>query len=129
MGRRSVTADVRARMRIQTLTGSAQMENEIPLIFRILFVVLVATFFVALGSFFSVWIRARLSGAPIPLETLVGMRLKGIPLRLLVDAAVTLRHSGQTVGYDELESVYLAERYSIRRPQDLINVVRRSHTK
>jgi len=105
------------------------MENEIPLSILIFFVVFFVIFCVACGSFLSVWVRARLSDVPITLETLVAMRLRGSPSKLLVDAAVTLRHSGQAVGYDELERVYLAERYSIRRPEDLISAVRRSYTK
>jgi uncharacterized protein YqfA (UPF0365 family) len=39
-------------------------------------------------SFLTVWVRARLAGAEVGLFDLVGMRLRGVPYGVIVDAKI-----------------------------------------
>jgi uncharacterized protein YqfA (UPF0365 family) len=72
------------------------------------------------------WLRAFLSGAPISVFQLLGMRLRGVPPGLIVDALVTLVHRGH--GHDPrrcgiAESIYLAQRGLIQSPEQLADLV------
>ena len=67
--------------------------------------------FVILGiviSFFSIWLKAWLSGAKVGLVNLVAMRLRGVPYGIIVDARIRAVKAGIQLGVDEIESQYLA---------------------
>jgi len=68
--------------------------------------------------------RAWSSGAAIPLMTLMMMRFRGTPYKLLIDAAITLNHSKEPASYEELERTYMAEKYAINSPEDLIETIK-----
>ncbi len=59
-------------------------------------------------SFFSVWLRARLAGAPVSMLNLVAMRLRQVPYSLVTDARVTARKAGIDISVDEIEAHFLA---------------------
>ncbi len=59
-------------------------------------------------SFFGVWIRAWLAGAPVGLITLVAMRLRQVPHGLIVDARITAKKAGIDISIDGIEAHYLA---------------------
>jgi uncharacterized protein YqfA (UPF0365 family) len=59
-------------------------------------------------SFFTVWIRAILAGAPVSPVTLVAMRLRQVPYGLIVDARITARKAGIDISIDDMEAHYLA---------------------
>jgi len=72
------------------------------------------------------WVRALLSGVPVSLVQIFGMRLRGVPPMLVVDALATLVHRGHA--YDPstfylTESIYLTRRDEIRSPGDLADLV------
>jgi uncharacterized protein YqfA (UPF0365 family) len=96
----------------------------VALAFVSLFVLLfVAAFFFVLAG---PWFRAFLSGAPIMLTQLIGMRLRGVPPRLIVDALVTLVHRGHPHSPKlarDLESTYLAQRGLIQSSTHLADIV------
>ncbi len=74
---------------------------------------------VLLGVFFyfiKVWVRALMSGARVPIVTLVGMQLRHVPPKLIVDARIRLIKAGLELSTDLLEAHYLAG-------GDVINVV------
>lgn len=71
-------------------------------------------------SFFSVWLRALLAGAPVRILTLIAMRLRNVPYTLIVDARVTAVKAGIELTTDELEAHYLAEGNLIQTVQSLI---------
>lgn len=73
------------------------------------------------------WFRAFLSGTPLSLFQVLGMRLRGSPIKLLLDAQVALVHSGLQVDMREVESIYLANRGRILDLQDLVDAVREHH--
>ncbi|MEI8351283.1 MAG: flotillin-like FloA family protein, partial [bacterium] len=75
--------------------------------------------FIILGVFFyfiKVWVRALMSGARVPVLSLVGMKLRHVPPLLIVDARIRLIKAGLDLATDPLEAHYLAG-------GDVINVV------
>jgi len=80
-----------------------------------------------LGGFFLLWpwLRALLSGAPVPLMYFLAMRLRGTPVGLVVDAYVSLRKAGRDVPLAVVEATYLAERDAIADERDLVRRVQR----
>ncbi len=60
-------------------------------------------------SFFHVWLKALLSGAPVSIFTLIAMRLRSVPYRMVTDERITAAKAGIMISTDELEAHYLAE--------------------
>ena len=81
--------------------------------------VLVVVFIVV--SFFNVWLKALLSGAPVSLLTLVAMRLRRVPYAVLVEARITAVKAGIDLSIDEIETHYLAGGDVLQTVQGLIN--------
>jgi uncharacterized protein YqfA (UPF0365 family) len=71
-------------------------------------------------SFFSVWLRARLAGAPVSMLNLVAMRLRQVPYSLVTDARITARKAGIDISIDEIEAHFLAGGNVIPTVQALI---------
>ena len=71
-------------------------------------------------NFFSIWLRALLSGAPVGFPTLIAMRLRGVPASLVVDARITSVKAGIAMDANDLEAHYLAEGNVIQTVQALI---------
>ena len=59
-------------------------------------------------SFFGTWLRAKLADAPVSFAKLIGMRLRRVPMGLIVDSRITAVKAGITVDTDPLEAHYLA---------------------
>ena len=80
------------------------------LINLILGVVVLASlvFAVVLFNFFGLWLRARISGAPVGMGTLIAMKLRGLPVAQVVDARITAVKAGLPIETDPLEAHYLA---------------------
>jgi uncharacterized protein YqfA (UPF0365 family) len=78
--------------------------------FGLLGVVAVAglVFFIIIINFFGVWLRAKLAGAPVGFSRLIGMRLRRVPVGLVVDSRITAIKAGLGVDTDALEAHYLA---------------------
>lgn len=72
-------------------------------------------------SFFNVWLRALLAGAPVGIATLVAMRLRRVPYALIVDARITAAKAGINVPIENFETHYLAGGDIIQTTQGLIN--------
>ena len=89
-------------------------------LFWIVLVVLLASFFL----FWRAWIRSLLNGFPVPLLSIISMRLRGVPPILLVDAYTALRRTGNETTVREVEESYLANRTRVRTSQDLIGLVK-----
>ena len=66
---------------------------------------------IMLGVFFyfiKVWVRALMSGARVPMLTLVGMKLRHVPPTLIVDARIRVIKAGLTLSSELIEAHYLA---------------------
>lgn len=62
-----------------------------------------------LGRFISLWFQAFVSGTPIPLFNLIGMSIRKIPPRVIVNARINLFKAGlKQVTVSDLETHYLA---------------------
>jgi uncharacterized protein YqfA (UPF0365 family) len=59
-------------------------------------------------SFFSVWLRALLAGAPVSIFNLVAMRLRQVPYSVMVDARIRATKAGIVLSIDDIEAQYLA---------------------
>lgn len=80
--------------------------------FYFLFIVLaiiVIAILIILGKFISLWFQAFVSGTPIPLFNIIGMSLRKIPPRVIVNARITLYKAGlKDISVADLETHYLA---------------------
>jgi len=62
-----------------------------------------------LGKFLSLWFQAFVSGTPIPLFNIIGMSLRKIPPRVIVNARINLYKAGlKDITVSDLETHYLA---------------------
>jgi uncharacterized protein YqfA (UPF0365 family) len=59
-------------------------------------------------NFFGTWLRAKLADAPVSFAKLIGMRLRRVPMGLIVDSRITAVKAGISVDTDPLEAHYLA---------------------
>ncbi len=64
--------------------------------------------FIVVLNFFSVWIRALFSGARVTFTELIALRLRNVPVGLVVDNRITAVKSGLAVTIDDLSTHYLA---------------------
>lgn len=67
-------------------------------------------------SFLRIWVRALMSGAHVPMASLIGMKLRRVPPDLVVDARIRGIKAGLDLTTDDLEAHFLAG-------GDVINVV------
>lgn len=82
----------------------------------IVLLVFVAFFF----KFFSLWFRALLSGAHISMIRLIGMWIRKVKLKVIVDSRIMVTKAGMDIDSDQLETHYLAGGDVIRVSKALI---------
>lgn len=68
---------------------------------------------------FRPWIKAALSACPVGLMNIVGIRLRGNPVNLLIDAHIILCKSGHDIHMGIVECAYINNRRKIKTPEDL----------
>eukprot|EP01031_Cornospumella_fuschlensis_P051090 gene51090-biopygen41035 len=71
-------------------------------------VIVALVVFVLIATFFKLWLRARISIAPVSILNLLAMYLRGVPNALIVDNRITAAKAGIIIQSDELEAHYLA---------------------
>jgi uncharacterized protein YqfA (UPF0365 family) len=59
-------------------------------------------------NFFSIWVRALFSGARVTITELIALRLRRVPVGLIVDNRINAVKSGLDVSIDDLSSHFLA---------------------
>ncbi|MCW0219798.1 MAG: flotillin-like protein FloA [Prosthecobacter sp.] len=64
--------------------------------------------FMIVAKFFNLWLRARISNAPVSIVNLLAMYLRGIPNALIVDTRITAAKAGLNISTDNLEAHYLS---------------------
>lgn len=82
-----------------------------PIIISIVFGVLLVLALILLIifiNFFGVWLRAKIADAPVGFSKLIGMRLRRVPVGLIVDSRITALKAGINLDTDELEAHFLA---------------------
>src|SRR5215216_3369409 len=63
---------------------------------------------IVLFNFFGLWLRARIANAPVSIGKMVGMRLRKVPVGMIVDNRITAVKAGIEIPSDPLEAHYLA---------------------
>ncbi|MBQ8080878.1 MAG: flotillin-like FloA family protein, partial [Clostridia bacterium] len=78
--------------------------------FPYLFVILIFAILMIFFAIFPIglWVRARASGVPVRIMSLIGMRLRHISPSKIVDSYIRARKAGLELTTDELENHYLA---------------------
>ena len=69
------------------------------------------------------WRHAFFSGAPVPLLGIVGMRLRGNPPMLLIDAFIKLRKIPVDTSIQEVEVVFIQNKVRASTPDALVRLV------
>jgi uncharacterized protein YqfA (UPF0365 family) len=59
-------------------------------------------------NFFGVWLRAKIADAPVGFAKLIGMRLRRVPVGLVVDSRITSVKAGLPLDTDVLEAHFLS---------------------
>src|SRR5438552_16819774 len=65
-------------------------------------------FAIVLFNFFGIWLRARIANAPVGMGKMVGIRLRRVPVGLIVDNRITAVKAGIEIPSDPLDALYLA---------------------
>jgi uncharacterized protein YqfA (UPF0365 family) len=80
-----------------------------PSVFLIALIVVPALIvFFIFASFINTWLKAKLNGAPVGFANLLGMRLGGVPVNLVVDARITAVKAGIEISTDTISAHFLA---------------------
>ncbi len=74
----------------------------------IIAIIIAVSFGLILTNFFGVWLRAKIADASVPFSKLIGMRLRRVPVGLIVDNRITAMKAGLEADTDLLEAHYLA---------------------
>lgn len=70
--------------------------------------ILALVVFILVATFFKLWLRARISNAPVSILNLLAMYLRGVPNALIVDNRITAAKAGIPIMTDQLEAHYLS---------------------
>src|SRR6266540_3006737 len=77
------------------------------ILFAVLGIVLLV-FVLIVATFASIWILALFSGAPVKFTELIALRLRRVPVGMIVDTRITAVKSGLPLTIDDLSTHYLA---------------------
>ena len=70
--------------------------------------VIFAAFLFLFFTYFRLWLQALLTGTPVSIAEIIGMRLRRTPPQLIVHATIALRQRGVQATAKGVESCYLA---------------------
>src|ERR1041384_8342944 len=82
--------------------------NPIMLILYALIGIVVFVVVIVVATFASIWIRAWTSGAKVKFSELIALRLRRVPVGMIVDSRITAVKSGLPLTIDDLSTHYLA---------------------
>jgi uncharacterized protein YqfA (UPF0365 family) len=69
------------------------------------------------------WSRALFSGAPVPILTILGMRLRRTPAVLVIDAYIQLVKRNKKPSITQVETLFITYRSRIHTAEDLVDIV------
>lgn len=96
------------------------------ILFIVLLVFAILASVIVCGGFVTLmlpWLRAFMSGAPVSMLHIVGMRIRGNPPGLMVDTLAALKHRGVDATMHIVESTYLAHKGQPFTPAELADLV------
>ncbi len=73
----------------------------------IVMVVFALLVFLVVAFTFLPWIQAYLSGTPVSMLSIIGMRLRRIPVKPVLHFLIMARQAGANISCNEMESAYL----------------------
>jgi uncharacterized protein YqfA (UPF0365 family) len=82
--------------------------SAVKLILWALLAIALFVFVLIIATFASIWIRALFSGAPVKFTELIALRLRRVPVGMIVDTRITAVKSGLPLSIDDLSTHYLA---------------------
>lgn len=82
--------------------------ESLPLIGFVVLAVFAFTLCIILFNFFGLWLRAKVANAPVGIGKMIGMRLRKVPVGMIVDNRITAVKAGLEIPTDPLEAHYLA---------------------
>ena len=94
------------------------MNTSIIIVVAIIVAALIALFII--GSFFSLWLQAFMSKADVTIVQLIGMKLRKVPAKVIVEAKIMGIKAGLPLVTSELEAHYMAGGHVLRVVQALI---------
>src|SRR6266850_7451097 len=77
-------------------------------------------FAILIFNFFFVWLRAMAAGAKVTFMELIALRLRSVPVGMIVDTRITAVKSGLNITIDELSTHYLSGGNAVMVTQALI---------
>jgi uncharacterized protein YqfA (UPF0365 family) len=86
----------------------ATIGGDIGIVVLVILGLVLLAFVIIFLKFLGIWIRAMMSGARVTIFQLIGMRLRGVPSTLIVNARIGLVKAGLNLTTDQLEAHYLA---------------------
>ena len=92
----------------QLITANLLDSGNLKLIIAGIALVIIIAIVAIFGGFFKIWLRAKVSGAPVKFGTLIAMWLRKVPNSLIVDGRITAFKAGLDYSTDHLEAHYLA---------------------
>jgi uncharacterized protein YqfA (UPF0365 family) len=90
------------------LTFGNQEVSGWPIVVLVVLIAVILVLAIIVINFFSIWIRALFSGARATFTELIALRLRRVPVGLIVDSRINAVKSGLDVSIDDLSSHYLA---------------------
>ncbi len=85
-----------------------QMPIGLRAIFFIIIIIAIFIFALVLLAYGKLWLQARLSGAPVSFGELIGMTLRKVDAKTIVQSRITAIQAGLDISRRDLESHYLA---------------------
>lgn len=93
-------------MNLSVIVAEVGMEFYFLFVILAIFVIILLSI---LGKFLSLWFQAFVSGTPIPLFNIIGMSLRKIPPKVIVNARINSYKAGlKDISVSDLETHYLA---------------------
>ena len=84
------------------------MGNTIVSVFGVIAAIVIFILLAVVFSFLNVWIRAWTSNAYISFRSLIAMKLRAVPPKIIVDARIRMVKAGLQLSSNDLEAHYLA---------------------
>lgn len=101
-------------------------QTTVPLMAAFILLIIFLLWFVIMAAFFRLWIRARVSGVTISLMRFIGMSLRKVNPKVVLDSYIMARKGGVSITLDELETHYMA-RGNLPRVVEALVAAKKTH--
>lgn len=95
-------------MNLNYLLLAANVQRVLPVAGIVVLFIIILVIFLVIVKFGSLWLQAKLSGAPVSIGELIGMTLRKVDARAIVLSRITAIQAGLEISRRDLESHYLA---------------------